>query len=484
MPRQSFSSFILSDTKAHAQHQHLLHLQGLESSYVSAGIAKSVDQNTSLKSLYNILYSSRPFSFPLHKATLDIIDNVPCRITLRFPVSHRVRLFKLCILSVLHADHEVFHSFASSGYLKNINKRLISVFTLFHLCLRSSHHIVQLAISMDPETKWPNPLLFIKPYRAPEKAGESPGSTESPSRGPESSYSYGNWATFTHLFRRLSPFYPVLYSTYNQLLSLKNPRRTWVHRDTFLFPLDLSCIRGDTVTFNYIVTTYPHAIKLSPLSFYLTSSCKMGLKLFYYNNEVPENALHYHATRGNYDMVALILEVRKELNKKNKYGETPATLSARNRNFHTLSLLMEKSNEAAQRLPPREDEPGHRTAILSQVESEASVFEWDAQTFAEMKKFLFSEAASARSTDDVLKNLNWMRRHVWNEKDTGTFFHLSNTEKARRFMRKLGTGIKQHNFNKDYSLLCILKSIYKNRDVRAHNPMEYLFDAFGDLINF
>lgn len=465
-------------------------LQSLESSYVSAGVAKSADQNTSLKSLYNILYSTKPFSFPLHKTKLDIVDNVPSRISLRFPVTHRVRIFKLCILSVLHSNHEIFQSFVSSGYLKNINKRLVSIFTLFHLCLRSSRQIVQLAISMEPETKWPNPLFFTKPCRVSktESRGLSSGEpkTGSGPRRQRAEHDYSDWDTFTLLLRKLSPFYPILYSTYNQLLCIRSPGRPWVPRNSFVFPLDLLCIRNDLDVFSYVVTTHPHAIKLSPLSFYLTTSCRIGLKLFYYNNEVPENALHYHAMRGNYDMVALILEIRKELNRKNRDGDTPAMLSARNRNFHTLSLLMKKGAEDTS-APGTGVQAG--TAAFGRAEGGAENGELDVHTVVEMENFLTSEGGrafteSAKSTSDVLEGLGWMRRHVWNKKDVGTFFHLSNTEKAKRFMRKLGAGIKEHSFNKDYSLLCVLKSIYKNRDVRAHNPMEYLFDAFGNLINF
>lgn len=502
MPRESFRSFILTDAKAHIQHKMLLQLLALEETYVAAGVARRFDQNTSLKSLYNLLYSSKSFGFALHKACLDMVDNLPCSLALHFPATHRVRLFKACVLSVLHSNCDIFKAFVSSGYLKNINKRLVSVFTLFHLCLRSSYAIVKLAVEMDPEIKWPNPLFFIKPSHSQkaQAAGTDAGVRlwHPQYQTKEGDYSYSNWNSFTLLFQKLSPFYPVHYSTYTSFLLLKYPSRSYVQKDTFVFPHDLSCIRNDMITFNYIVATYPHVVKLSPLSFYLTTSCKIGLKLFYYNNEIPRSSLHYHAMKGNYEMVALILEVRGELNSEDKYGETPAMLSAKSNNFHTLSLLMGKDSGSARRVVagPGKDAGGGRSPCLresaapgggstpiadgAEIGKMASIWRNGAQGDTERH----GSAEPAKSVTSVLKNLNWMRRHVWNEKDVGTLFQLSNTDKARRFMRKLRTDTRTCNLESDHAFLAVLREIYKNRDVKAHNPIEYLFDAFGNLIGF
>lgn len=389
-----FRSFIRHNTNAHAQHQTLLQLLSLEEALVAAGLVRPSDQNTSLKSLYNLLYSSKPFAFLLHKAKLDIADNVPCDISLQFPRTHRVRLFKLCVLAVLHAHNGIFQAFVNSGYLKSINKRLVSVFTLFHLCLRSSPQIARLAIAMDPETKWPNPFFFASAENYAEGA----------------------------ILRKMSPFYPVHYATYTSFLLIKDPTRSFVDREAFVFPADLFCIRDDLAAFEHVATLHPHAIKLSSLAFYLTTSCKIGLKLFYYNAEVPHNALQYHTEKGNHDMVALIVEVRRGKGAR-------ATMS-------TETEL---------------DDPG--------------------------------EPKSQR-TGEILKNLTWMRKYVWSEKDVGSFFHVSKTERAQRFIKKLDTKVKQHSIDKDYALLCVLKGIYKNKDVKGHNPMVFLFDAFGDLIKF
>lgn len=504
MPRESFRSFILSDAKAHIQHKMLLQLLALEEAYFAAGVARRFDQNTSLKSLYNLLYSSKSFGFALHKACLDMADNLPCSIALHFPATHRVRLFKACVLSVLHSNHDIFNAFVSSGYLKNINKRLISIFTLFHLCLRSSYSIVKLAVEMDPEIKWPNPLFFIKPSHA-QKAKVAGGSVRlwhPQYQTKEGDYSYSNWNSFTLLFQKLSPFYPVHYSTYTCFLLLKYPSRSYVQKDTFVFPHDLSCIRNDMITFNYIVATYPHVVKLSPLSFYLTTSCKIGLKLFYYNNEIPRSSLHYHSMKGNYEMVALILEVKGELNREDKYGETPAMLSAKSNNFRTLSLLMGEDSGGPKKViaGPGKDTGGGKSPCLKKCAAPGegdtpvingaeagempSIWRNGVCESTERDSERYSSAEPAKSVTSVLKNLNWMRRHVWNERDVGTLFHMSNTDKARRFMRKLCTDTKMCGLESDHAFLAVLKEIYKNRDVKAHNPVEYLFDAFGNLIRF
>lgn len=500
MPRESFRSFILSDAKAQIQHKTLLQLLALEEAYVAAGITRRFDQNTSLKSLYNLLYSSKSFGFALHKACLDMVDNLPCSLPLHFPATHRVRLFKACVLSVLHSNRDIFKAFVSSGYLKNINKRLISVFTLFHLCLRSSCSIVKLAVEMDPEIKWPNPLLFIKPSHSQRtKTADADVGVRlwhPQYQTKEDDYSYSNWNSFTLLFQKLSPFYPVHYSTYTSFLLLKYPSRTYVQKDTFVFPHDLSCIRNDMITFNYIVATYPHVVKLSPLSFYLTTSCKIGLKLFYYNNEIPRSSLHYHAMKGNYEMVALILEVKGELNKEDKYGETPAMLSAKSNSFRTLSLLMGKDPGSTKKVVagPGKDTGRGKSPCLreSATPGGGNITIADSAEIGEMPSIWkngvhedtqgdsmrYGTAEPAKSVTSVLKNLNWMRRHVWNEKDVGTLFQLSNTEKARRFMRKLRTDTKTCELENNHALIAMLKEIYKNRDVKAHNPAEYLFDAF------
>lgn len=407
-----FRSFIKNDSKIHQQHLSLLILLSTEDSCIKSGIIKPADQNTSLKSLYSLLYAQKSSSFSLHRAKLDLVDGVPCKFDLNFSSSNRARLFKLCILCILHSDHQVFQSFVRCGYLKNINKRLISIFTLFHLCLKSSYQIIKLAIEMDPEIKWPNPLFFLNKYK-----NSTSGKLENSCNNTE------RWKIFSILLKRLSPFYPIHYTTYTRFLSLKTKKTSYTTKDTFIFPHDLFCIINDQLALNYIATTHSHVIKLSPISFYLTNSCKIGLKLFYYNNPVPKTSLSYHQSKGNFEMVALITELSKS-------PEKNATLEERT---HAIS----KDN-----------------------------------------------GTKSESANEIFKNLRWMRRNAWAEKDRSTLFYISKTEKACKFMKKLVAENKHHSFNRDYALLCVLRDIYKNKDIASHNPVEYLFDAFGNLIKF